>query len=217
VTIGGEPFAHLLFELALSYSGWRLQMVAAMVRSIQTGSGHAEYTPIGHSTSLAARMQALAPIGSIATTQYTQKLCEGFFTFKPLVPTRIKGVSEPVNVVEVTGLGPLRTRLQVAAQRGLTRFVGRTADLEQMKRALEQAKSGHGQIVAAIGDPGVGKSRLFFEFKAIAQSGCLVLEAYSVSHGKASANLPVIDLLKSYFKIATEDDERARRENTPVS
>ena len=81
-----------------------------------------------------------------------------------------------------------------------------------MKRALELAREGHGQVVAAMGEAGVGKSRLFFEFKAIAQSGCLVLEAYSVSHGKASAYLPVIDLLKSYFEIASEDDERKRRE-----
>jgi class 3 adenylate cyclase/tetratricopeptide (TPR) repeat protein len=183
-----------------------------VVRSITTGEGHAEYTPIGHSTGLAARMQALAPIGSIAATQQTQKLCEGYFTFKPLGPTTVKGVSEPVSVFEVTGLGPLRTRLQVAARRGLTRFVGRQAELEQMRHSLELARGGHGQIVAAIGDPGVGKSRLFFEFKAIAHSGCLVLEAYSVSHGKASAYLPVIDLLRTYFKIAAEDDERARRE-----
>src|SRR5229473_1148527 len=127
-------------------------------------------------------------------------------------PTRIKGVSEPVDVLEVTGLGPLRTRLQVAERRGFTKFVGRQTELEQMKRALELARAGHGQIVAAMGEPGVGKSRLIFEFKAVAQSGCLVLEAYSVSHGKASAYLPVIDLLRSYFKIAPEDDERARRE-----
>jgi hypothetical protein len=183
-----------------------------VVRSIRTDDTHAEYTPIGHSTSLAARMQALAPTGSIATTEQTRRLCEGYFSFRALGPTRIKGVSEPVGVVEVTGLGPLRTRLQVAAQRGLTKFVGRQAELEQMKRALELARQGHGQVVAAMGEPGVGKSRLFFEFKAVAQSGCLVLEAYSVSHGKASAYLPVIDLLKSYFEIAPEDDERKRRE-----
>ena len=183
-----------------------------VVRSIQTEGGRAEYTPIGHSTGLATRMQTVAPISSIAATQQTRKLCEGYFTFKPLGPTTVKGVSEPVNVFEVTGLGPLRTRLQVAAQRGLTKFVGRQAELEQMKRALELARSGHSQIVAAMDEPGVGKSRLFFEFKAIAQSGCLVLEAYSVSHGKASAYLPLIDLLKSYFEIMPEDDERKRRE-----
>jgi class 3 adenylate cyclase/tetratricopeptide (TPR) repeat protein/ribosomal protein L40E len=183
-----------------------------VVRSIRTDDAHTEYTPIGHSTSLASRMQALAPTGSIATTEQTRKLCEGYFSFKPLGPTRIKGVSEPVQVVEVVGLGPLRTRLQVSERRGLTKFVGRQAELEQMRHALELACQGHGQIVAAIGEPGVGKSRLVFEFKAIAQAGRLVLEAYSVSHGKASAYLPVIELLKSYFKITAEDDACSRRE-----
>jgi class 3 adenylate cyclase/tetratricopeptide (TPR) repeat protein len=183
-----------------------------VVRSLKTEGTHSEYTPIGHSTSLASRMQALAPTGSIATTEQTRRLCEGYFTFKPLGPTRIKGVSEPVNVVEVTGLGPLRTRLQAASQRGLTKFVGRQAELDQIKNAFELARAGHGQIVAAMGEPGVGKSRLVLEFKAIAQAGCLVLETFSVSHGKASAYLPVIDLLKNYFRITVEDDERARRE-----
>jgi adenylate cyclase len=73
-----------------------------VVRSIQTSEGHTEYTPIGHSTSLAARMQALAPVGSIAATDTTRKLCEGYFTFKRLGPTVVKGVSEPVEVYEVT-------------------------------------------------------------------------------------------------------------------
>src|SRR5580700_9617102 len=183
-----------------------------VVRSIATGGGHTEYTPIGHTTNLASRMQAVAPTRSIAISEQTRKFVEGYFQLKGLGPTKVKGVSEPVNVFEVTGLGPLRTRLQRAVGRGLTRFVGREAELAQMRRALELVREGHGQIVAAMGEPGVGKSRLFFEFKAVAQSGCLVLEAYSVSHGKASAYLPVIDLLKSYFKIAPEDDDRARHE-----
>ena len=183
-----------------------------VVRSITTGEGQTEYTPIGHTTNLASRMQALASTGSIAISEQTRKFVEGYFQLKALGPTKVKGVSEPVNVFEVTGLGPLRTRLQRAVGRGLTRFVGREGELAQMRLVLELARAGHGQIVAAMGEPGVGKSRLFFEFKAVAQSGCLVLEAYSVSHGKASAYLPVIDLLKSYFKIAAEDDVRARRE-----
>ena len=183
-----------------------------VVRSIATRGGHAEYTPIGHSTGLAARMQALAPTGSIAATGATCRLCEGYFTLKSLGPTVVKGVSEPVEVFEVTGMGPLRTRLQRAAGRGLTRFVGRNAELEQMRRALEMAKTGHGQIVAAIGEPGVGKSRLFFEFKAMSRSACMVLEAYSVSHGKATAYLPVLELLRDYFRILPEDDTRTRRE-----
>jgi class 3 adenylate cyclase/tetratricopeptide (TPR) repeat protein len=183
-----------------------------VVRSIKTGKAHTEYTPIGHTANLASRMQVLAPAGSIAVSEITQKLVEGYFALNALGPTRVKGVSEPVNVYEVTGLGLLRTRLQRSASRGFSRFVGRDAEIAQMKRALEQAKAGHGQIVAAMADPGVGKSRLFFEFKAVAQSGCMVLEALSISHGKASAYLPVIDLLHGYFKIASADDCRTRRE-----
>jgi class 3 adenylate cyclase/tetratricopeptide (TPR) repeat protein len=183
-----------------------------VVRTIHTGSERPEYTPIGHSTSLAARMQTLAPIGSIAVTAETQKLCEGYFTFNALGPTTVKGVSEPVHLYEVTGLGPLRTRLQRAVGRGLTKFVGRRTELEQMRHALDEAREGHGQIVAAIGEAGVGKSRLLYEFKAVSQRRALVLEAYSVSHGKASAYLPVIELLKQYFGITLDDDARKRRE-----
>ncbi len=183
-----------------------------VVRSIETGAGQVEYTPIGHTTNLASRMQTAAPVGSIAVSEATRRLCEGYFVLKPLGATKVKGVSEPVNVYEVTGLGPLRTRLQRAAARGLTKFVGRQREMEALKHAAEQAKSGHGQIVAAMAEPGVGKSRLFFEFKATSQSGWMVLEAFSVSHGKASAYLPVIDLLHDYFEITSEDDERKRRE-----
>jgi predicted ATPase len=141
-----------------------------------------------------------------------RKLVEGYFALKPLGPARIKGVSEPINVYEVTGLGSLRTRLQRSAGRGLTKFVGREREMDAMKAAAERTKAGHGQIVAAMAEPGVGKSRLLFEFKATSQSGWMVLETYSVSHGKASAYLPVIDLLHGYFKILAEDDTRTRRE-----
>ena len=183
-----------------------------VVRSIATGQGHTEYTPIGHTTNLASRMQALAPTGSIAVSEATRKLVEGYFAMNPLGPTRVKGVTEPVNVYEVTGLGPLRTRLQRSAGRGLTKFVGRESEMEALRRAAEQAKGGHGQIAAAMAEPGVGKSRLFYEFKAKNQSGWMVLEAFSVSHGKVSAFLPVIDLLHGYFGIEAGDDGRKRRE-----
>ncbi len=183
-----------------------------VVRSIRTGDAHTEYTPIGHSMSLAARMQTLAPTGSIVITEQTQKLTAGYFDLKPLGPARIKGVSEPVNVYEVIGIGPLRTRLQMSASRGLSKFVGRRAELEQLDKALELARAGHGQIVAAMAEAGVGKSRLSYEFKMRKQSEALVLEAFSFSHGKASAYLPVVDLLKTYFRIADRDDERTRRE-----
>ena len=183
-----------------------------VVRSISTGGGHVEYTPIGHTTNLASRMQAVAPVGSIAVAEPTRKLCEGYFALKPVGPTRVKGVSEAVNVYEVTGLGPLRTRLQRSAGRGLSKFVGREREMEALKRSSEQARAGRGQIVAAMAEAGTGKSRLFFEFKAKNQSGWMVLETFSVSHGKASAYFPVIDLLHGYFRIASDDDARARRE-----
>jgi class 3 adenylate cyclase/tetratricopeptide (TPR) repeat protein len=183
-----------------------------VVRSIMTGEGHTEYTPIGHTTNLASRMQAVAPVGSIAVSEATRHWCEGYFAFRSLGPTRLRGVQAPIEVHEVIGLGPLRTRLQRAVGRGLTKFVGREAELQQMKRALELAREGHGQIVAAIGDPGVGKSRLLYEFKVTSQTGWKVLETISISHGKASAYLPVIDLLRNYFEILPEDDERKRRE-----
>jgi class 3 adenylate cyclase len=183
-----------------------------VVRSIQTGEAQVEYTPIGHSISLASRLQVLANPGSIAISEGLRKLVEGYFTLKSLGPARIKGSTEPVNVYEVLGLGPLRTRLQRAAGRGLTKFVGREREMEALRHAAELAGEGHGQIVAVMADPGIGKSRLFYEFKATSQSSWMMLEALSVSHGKASAYLPVIDLLHAYFKILSEDDARSRRE-----
>jgi predicted ATPase/class 3 adenylate cyclase len=183
-----------------------------VVRSIRTADAHTEYTPIGHSTSLAARMQTVAATGSIAITEATRKFIAGYFELRPLGPTRVKGVSEPINVYEVLGLGPLRTRLEVSAQRGLAKFVGRHQELEQLRRAFTLARGGRGQIVAAVAEAGVGKSRLFHEFKLMSQSDSLVMETFSVSHGRASAYLPIIELLKSYFRIVELDDERVRRE-----
>ena len=182
-----------------------------VVRSIETG-GHTEYTPVGHVTNLAARMQTAAPAGSIAASEVTQRLCESYFEFRALGPTAVKGLNAPVEVYEVLRAGPLRTHFQLAARRGLTRFVGREREMAAMAGALEQARAGHGQIVAAVGEAGAGKSRLMYEFKVTIPNGCKVLEAYSVSHGKASAWLPVLELLRGYFGIQDTDDPAMRRE-----
>jgi len=182
-----------------------------VVRSIRT-AGRIEYTPIGHSMNLAARMQTLAPTGSIAITESTQKLAAGYFEFRPLGPTRVRGLSEPINVYELVGLGELRTRLQISAERGLSRFVGREQELEQLHRACALAQNRRGQIVAAVAEAGVGKSRLFHEFKLRSQNEPFVMEAFSFSHGRASPYLPVIGLLKDYFRIGDRDDERTQRE-----
>jgi len=183
-----------------------------VVRSIRTDDLHTDYVPIGHATSLAARLQSLANPGSIVVSASTFRLTDGFFAFNALGAAQIKGVSEPVPVYEVVGVGPLRTRLQVAARRGLMQFVGRQRELELMQQAWEQAKRGQGQIVAAVGEPGVGKSRLCYEFKLQAQRDGLVLETFSVSHGKAYPYLPLIELLKTYFQLTPQDDDRRRRE-----
>jgi class 3 adenylate cyclase len=182
-----------------------------VVRSIQVGR-HTEYTPVGHVTNLAARMQTVAPAGSIAASEATRRLCEGYFIFRDLGRTEVKGLSEPINVYEVLGVGPLRGHFEMAARRGLTKFVGREAELAQMKRELELARSGKGQLVAIVAEAGTGKSRLFHEFKATLPSDCKLLEAYSVSHGKASAWLPVLELLRGYFRIQDEDDPATRRD-----
>jgi class 3 adenylate cyclase/tetratricopeptide (TPR) repeat protein len=183
-----------------------------VMRPLKTGDSHIEYAPIGHTTNLAARIQAVARTGSVMVSEATRKLVEGYFQLKAIGPTRVKGVNQPVQVYEVTGLGPLRTRLQRSASRGYTKFVGREREMDMLRRTAELAQFGHGQVVATVAMAGVGKSRLFHEFKARSQSGWMVLEAISFSHGRASAYLPLLDLLHSYFSIESADDSRKRRE-----
>src|SRR5229473_1050374 len=181
-----------------------------VLRRIHTG-GHTEYTPVGHAANLAARMQTVAPAGGIVISEDTRRLVEGYFELRDLGPTEVKGISESINIYEVVGAGSVRGHFELAARRGLTRFVGREREVAEMKRALELARSGHGQIVAAVAEAGTGKSRLVYEFKAMLRGDCKVLEAYSVSHGKASAYLPVLELLYRYFDIEDADDKAARR------
>src|SRR5437867_7079341 len=190
----------------------RVNTGEVVVRSIRKNDLHTDYVPIGHSTSLAARLESLATPGTIVVSEHTHKLTEGYFEFRSLGEAQVKGVSEPVPVYEVVGVGPLRTRLQVAARRGLVRFVGRQRELERLQQAWEQAQRGQGQIVAAVGEPGLGKSRLCYEFKLHAQRHGLVLETFSVSHGKAYPYLPLIELLKNYFQLTPQDDDRRRCE-----
>jgi class 3 adenylate cyclase/tetratricopeptide (TPR) repeat protein len=182
-----------------------------VMRAVETG-GRVEYTPVGYVTNLAARMQTAAPAGGIAISEETRRLVEGYVELRALGLTEIKGVAGPINVYEVTGLGALRTHFDVSARRGLTRFVGRERELTHMQGALELAIGGHGQVVAIVAEAGAGKSRLVYEFKAVLPSGCKLLEAYSVSYGKASAWLPVLELLRAYFGIETTDDTATRRE-----
>jgi class 3 adenylate cyclase/tetratricopeptide (TPR) repeat protein len=174
---------------------------------------HMDYTAVGQTTHLAARMEQIADPGAIAITPRTLALVEGYVEVKSLGPMPVKGLADAVEVYQVTGAGPARTRLQAGARRGLTRFVGRDAELEQLRRAQQLAGDGRGQVAAIVGEAGVGKSRLVYEFTHSHRlQGWLVLEAASVSYGKATSYLPVIDLLQSYFKIQDRDDLREIRE-----
>jgi len=171
-----------------------------------------DYTAVGQTTHLAARMEQLAPPGAIRLTAATRRLADSFVQVKILGPIPVKGVAEPIEVFELTGAAAIRTRLQAARARGFTQFVGRGAEMAQIQQAAEQARRGRGQIVAAVGDAGVGKSRLFFEFlQSHHGDGWLVLVASSVSYGKATAFLPVADLLRTYFRIENGDDTRSVR------
>ena len=233
----GAPLAHEDHAVRASYAALRMQeAVKRHAEEVQRAAGipiqirvglnsgevvvrsigsdlHMDYTAVGQTTHLAARMEQMAMAGSIMMTADTLRLAEGYVQVKPLGPVNVKGFTEPVEVYEVTGAGSVRTRLQASAARGLTRFVGRDAEVEQLRRTLEKAGQGQGQVVAVVGEPGVGKSRLFYEFTDSHRThGWLILESGSVSYGKATPYLPVIDLLKAYFQIETRDESRKIRE-----
>jgi class 3 adenylate cyclase len=117
-----------------------------VLRSVRTEDLHTDYVPVGHSTNLASRMEGLATPGSIVVSEHTYKLIEGYFDCQALGATQVKGIETPIHIYEVRGVGPLRTRLQVAAKRGLVRFVGRQWELDQLKHALDHAIAGRGQV-----------------------------------------------------------------------
>ena len=170
---------------------------------------HMDYTAVGQTTHLAARMEQLADPGATLLTPETLALAEGFVQVTSLGAMAVKGLAAPVEVYELTGISAVRSRLQAAAARGLSRFVGRDAEIEQLRRALDQARQGRGQVAAVVGEPGVGKSRLTFELTHSHRvENWLVLQAGSVSYGKATSYLPVIDLLKNYFRIGDHDTRR---------
>src|SRR5712691_11105075 len=173
---------------------------------------HMDYSAVGETTHLAARMEQLATPGTIRLTAATLRLVEGLVQVSALGPVPVKGLEEPVEVFELTGASTIRRRLQVGVARGLTPFVGRQTDLTALTEALERAGAGHGQVVALVGEAGVGKSRLVYEcVHSYRTQGWLVLESASVSYGKATPYFPVIDLLKRYCHIEERDDSRTIR------
>jgi class 3 adenylate cyclase/tetratricopeptide (TPR) repeat protein/ABC-type thiamine transport system ATPase subunit len=182
-----------------------------VVRSIGNDL-HMDYSAVGQTTHLAARMEQLATPGSIRLTAVTLRLAEGLIQVNTLGPFPVRGLTEPVEVFELVGASAIRRRLQASAARGLTRFVGRQQELAMLQQTLEQAGAGHGQVVALVGEAGVGKSRLVYEFvHSHSTPGWLVLESASVSYGKATPYFPVIDLLKRYSHVEEHDDRRTIR------
>lgn len=172
-----------------------------VVRSVGSDL-HMDYTAIGETTHLASRLEQMAAPGSILLGPVTKSLAEGYVVMKPLGPRQVKGRAAPIDVYEAVGATAVRSRLQAAAARGLARFVGRTHETELLTQRLERARAGEGQVVAVVGEAGLGKSRLLWEIRQSQQTqNWLVLESSSASYGKASSFLPLIELLKSYFKI----------------
>ena len=177
-----------------------------LVRSIGNDL-HVDYTAVRPTTRLAAWMEELAAAGTIRLTTATLRLAEGFVQVIPLGPVPVTGLSEPTEMFELAGAAAAHTRLEAAAQRGLTQFVGRTTELAQLGDALDRARLGHGQVVGVVGEAGVGKSRLFRELiQSHRLHGWRVVQSASVPYGKTAAYLPVIELLRSYFAIDGRDD-----------
>jgi class 3 adenylate cyclase len=173
---------------------------------------HMDYSAIGQTVHLAARMEQLATPGSILLTAATLRLVEGLVRVSTLGPVPVKGLTEPIEVYELVGASALRGRLQARAAGGLTRFVGRDTELAALHQALERTGAGHGQVVALVGEAGVGKSRLVYEFvHAHHMQGWQVLESASVSYGKATPYFPVVDLLKRYAHVEDADEPRTVR------
>jgi class 3 adenylate cyclase/tetratricopeptide (TPR) repeat protein len=170
---------------------------------------HMDYSAIGQTTHLAARLEQMAAPGTTRLTGNTLRLAEGFVQVEALGPVPVKGVGDSVEVFELAGATPMRTRMQASATRGLTRFVGRHAELDQLGDALARVVDGRGQVLALIGEPGVGKSRLIWEFTHSHRSqGWLVLETGAASYGRATAYRPVVELLHAYFQLMGHDDRR---------
>jgi class 3 adenylate cyclase/tetratricopeptide (TPR) repeat protein len=179
-----------------------------VVRSIGSDL-HMDYTAVGQTTHVAARLEQMTMPGSVLISPATLALAEGYIVVKALGPRPIKGLERALDVYELVGATTVRSRFRAAAARGLTRFVGRENELDQLRQAVERARAGHGQVVAVVGEPGVGKSRLYWEFSHSNRAhGWLILESGSVSYGKATSYLPILELLRAYFQIEQADDTR---------
>jgi class 3 adenylate cyclase/tetratricopeptide (TPR) repeat protein len=238
----GAPLAHEDHAVRACYAALRMQEgIAALAGALRQSHGlsvqirvglnsgevvvrsigsdlHMDYTAVGQTTHLAGRMEQLAHPGQILATERTLRLAEGFVEVKALGPIPVKGLAAPVPTYEVVGPGPVRSRLELAAARGLTRFVGREAELGELRAAMDRAARGRGQIVALAGEPGVGKSRLIHEFtRTHLAPEWRVLEAFAASFDTSAAYRPLVELLRGYFQIQEGDDLRRIRDKVAAA
>jgi class 3 adenylate cyclase/tetratricopeptide (TPR) repeat protein len=181
-----------------------------VLRDLDTGQGTALIT-VGATVNLAARLQSVAPAGSVVVGEQTRRLIDGYFSLRTLPSATVKGVPQPIEVHEVIGLGRLRRHSQIAARRGFSTFVGRDAELLQLCQALDRAADGTGQVVSIVTGPGMGKSRLLLEFSRTLPFDCKIFEAYAVSYARNMPWLPIIGMLQDYFEISDVDDPAVRR------
>jgi class 3 adenylate cyclase/tetratricopeptide (TPR) repeat protein len=172
-----------------------------------------DYTAVGDTTNLASRMLNVAQPGQIVCTPATHRLTAGFFDFEDLGQFSVKGKSEPVRGWAVARERRGRTRLEVSRERGLTPLLGRIEEMETLGLAYARAVEGHGAVLMLVGDPGVGKSRLLFEFLHRLDGGSHVeLDTTCLSYGRTIPYHPVIGLVRRYLGLpdtADDDDIRA--------
>ena len=171
-----------------------------------------DYTAQGHTVGLAQRMEALAESGHICLSEHTARLVEGYFQLHDLGRSKVKGVSEPVGLFDLEGVGAFRTRLDRARARGLSTFVGRDRDMGVLDAALERARGGSGQVVGVVAEAGTGKSRLCAEFlDGCRAQGIPILEGHGVAHGKSIPMLPMLELWRAFYGITDDDTPEATR------
>jgi class 3 adenylate cyclase/tetratricopeptide (TPR) repeat protein len=166
------------------------------------------YTAVGQTVHLAARMEQMAKPATILATDQTVALVRGRVTARPLGPVPVRGLQVPVEVHEITGAVPIRSRLDTAATaRPRSPLRGREPELARLDAALDAMLAGSGQVVSMVGEVGVGKSRLALEFARRCRArGCLVIEAPAVSYGRAAGYRPGVELHRRYFEVESGDD-----------